>query len=481
MDIHKALAAYLAISMLSVTAPLTASAPDDAARPAVAGNAHVILSDAQRNEWTSSRHACGAHGRKDRKDRLRSHFRGVYLDRQLDSDPSPWLLHYPQCRTRVRAALRDLAGTAHINLVVVFIGIPDTLRRPAQGNRVGEKIEQWANLSFLDNVATFIDDCHQARVSAELDLADNRWIPYTVDSANHIGAPGKPWWPVASDTPWRESAAWYSQVINYVEARARHPESIALWTMMGNYHLGTAEPVLWDTDGNPAIKSYTEKFVKQVWPAFRASGIRPKGSPIMLPIFSASDYWMARENKRLSAFTNLKKWLVDDLALPPDYWLMTAYPHCDPAPNGRYYFREILDILGPQNASRIVATDLKGPGHESELRDTILSAAVSGSALQDPERGPSGSPEGQPFALPVPPALRNSNGSVVEGSRAEGPASDLLLWHFRKCAEYGFAGWWIWAYQDTRDHQWGLRTLDGRWKPDLLQAIKTAGDHARHQ
>lgn len=423
------LATFAALSMLSLMPSLAASAANDGVNTHAATSGRPLL-------------------------------RGVYLDRQLDSDPSPWLLHYPQYRTRIRAILRDLADTAHINLVVVFISIPDTLRRPAQGNRVGEKIEQWANLSFLDNIATFIDDCHLARVSVELDFADNRWIPYTVDSANHIGAPGKPWWPVASDTPWRESAAWYSQVINYVEARARHPESIALWTMMGNYHLGMAEPVLWDTDGNPAIKSYTEKFVKQVWPAFRTSGARPKGSPIMLPIFSANDYWMARENTRLSAFTNLKKWLVDDLGLPPDYWLMTSYPCCDPAPNGRYYYREILEILGPQNASRIIATDLKGPGHESELRDTIL----PGSARVYPDASAE--------RVPAAPGLASGTGSSE---------SDLLLWHFRKCAEYGFAGWWIWAYQDTRDHQWGIRTLDARWKPDLLQAIKTAGDCARHQ
>jgi hypothetical protein len=511
------LPAYAALSLLSLMAPLAASAANDAGRPRAASNRPAVQTS----------------------------LRGVYLDRQLGSDPVPWLLHYPQYRTRIRAALRDLAGTAHINLAVVFIGIPDTLRRPAQGNRIGEKMEQWANVSFLDNVAAFIDDCHQARVAVELDLADNRWIPHAVDSANHIGQPGKPWWPVAGDTPWLESAAWYSQVINYVEARARHPESIALWTMMGNYHLGMAEPVLWDTDGNPAIKSYTEKFVKHVWPAFRAAGARPKGSPILLPIFSNDPYWMAREDKRLSAFTNVKKWLVDDLTLPPDYWLMTAYPLCDPAPNGRYYFREILHILGPENASRIIATDLKGPGHEYELRDTILSAAglrdpiAPGSARVYPEASAESVPAanvGATLACPffslragseefewvvaqcrgASPALRDSNGrcaplvcraglsipSGVEGPspaasavsftpseacpegtrRVEGAApaiisatgssgADLLRWHFRKCAEYGFAGWWIWAYQDTRDHQWGIRTLDGRWKPALLQAI----------
>ena len=75
------------------------------------------------------------------------------------------------------------------------------------------------------------------------------------------------------------------QVIEYVEARAAHPEAIAMWCMMGNYHLGAAEPVLWDDTNRPEIGKCTERFVKVVWPAFRAAGKRPKAAPILLPIF----------------------------------------------------------------------------------------------------------------------------------------------------------------------------------------------------
>ena len=81
--------------------------------------------------------------------------------------------------------------------------------------------------------------------------------------------------------------------------------------------------------------------------------------------------------------------------------------------------------------ARIISTDLKGPGHDQERKDSILSAG-------------------------------------------QHSGSEMLDWHFQKCAEYGFAGWWIWSYQDQKalNQRQGIRTLDGHWKPDLLQAIK---------
>jgi hypothetical protein len=48
----------------------------------------------------------------------------------------------------------------------------------------------------------------------------------------------------------------------------------------------------------------------------------------------------------------------------------------------------------------------------------------------------------------------------------------MLEWHYRKCAEYGFAGWWIWAYQDTPTDHSGIRDIHGNWKPELVESIK---------
>ena len=213
-------------------------------------------------------------------------------------------------------------------------------------------------------MAVFVDDCHDAGISVEFDLVDNRWIPYRVDSEHHIGRPGGSGWPVADDTPWNESATWYREVINYVESQAQHPENIAMWSMMGHYQHGTAEPDLWGNDLNPAILAYTEQFVKRVWPVFRSAGKRPKAAPYVLPIFSNCAYWMAKTpEQRLSGVSNLKKWIVDDLALPPDYWPMTTYPFCDPAPDGFFYLRKIVEILGKGRTPRAFSPRIsKGRG-----------------------------------------------------------------------------------------------------------------------
>ena len=348
----------------------------------------------------------------------------------------PWPVfdpYGPEYRAKIRAALRELVAEANINLIDLFIPIPFTLAHPGQAPRRDQPLEEWANLNYLKNLALFVDDCHEAGLSVELDLADNRWIPYSLDSEHHLGQPGSVW-PVASDTPWEESATWFREVIEAVESQAQHPESIALWCMMGHFQHGTAEPDLWGNDQQPAIGANTEKFVKHVWPVFRAAGKRPKGSPIMVPIFAKGGYWESRSpDQRLAAFVHLKHWLVDDLKSPPDYWLMTTYPFCDPAPDGFCYLRRIVEILGAENAARLISTDLKGPGHQHEITSTILTTG-------------------------------------------EHAGAELLQWHFQKCTEYGLAGWWIYAYQDQKSthEQTGIRDADGHWKPDLLPVVRHA-------
>ncbi len=364
-------------------------------------------------------------------------WRGVFFNPQVNADPNfPWLIYYAQHRPKIREALQDLRTATGMNLVAVFVMIPHSLKTPAQGNRVGESVEQWANTAYLDNVAAFVDDCAEAHIEVELDLVDNRWIPYRFDSEHHIGAPGKPWWPVAGEQPWREAAAWYRQVMEYVEAYAKHPTAIAYWCMMGNYTFGAAEPVLWNDDGKPEVREFTERFVKAVWPVFARTGKRPKAAPILLPIFAEGGYWQNKTPAdRLAGFTNLKRWLVDELKMPPDYWVMSTYPFCDPVPDGYSYLHRIVEILGPRNARRLVSTDLKGLGHEDELR-----------------------------------------GSIIHTEGRSG--ADILRWHIGKCAEYRLAGWWMWAYQDTPTSRTGLRTLDGKWKSDLIDVLKPP-PHAR--
>ncbi|MCX5758051.1 MAG: hypothetical protein NTU83_06020, partial [Candidatus Hydrogenedentes bacterium] len=245
---------------------------------------------------------------------------------------------------------------------------------------------------------------------------------------HQIGNSG--YWPMPGETPWNESGMWYRETIEYIESHAKHPENIALWSMMGNYELGASEPCLWDREDNPAIVASTEQFVKRVWPVFRAAGKRPKAPPFVFPIFSNNAYWMQKTPEmRLSGFRNLKKWVVDDLSMPPDYWVMSTYPFCDPAPDGFSYLKRIVEILGPENASKIISTDLKGPGHDDDLRDCIISIK-------------------------------------------DRPGSEVFQWHFQKCAEYGFAGWWIWAYQDTPTSKSGIREVTGAWKTDLIHVIK---------
>lgn len=359
-----------------------------------------------------------------------SGIRGIHFNPQLrpDIEHYPWLLFYPDCREEIREALDALVRKAHVNLVGIFVSIPYTLLHDAQGPLAGQAIDEWANMAYFDNVAAFVDDCDEAGLSVQIDLATNAWIPYAVDTANHLANAGR--WPKPDDTPWDEAATWYSQVIEAIEGRTRHPERIAMWCMMGNYQHGASEPCLWEREDLPPVEQFTERFVKHVWPVFVASGTRPKAAPILLPIFSKAPYWMARSpEQRLSAFTNLRKWLVDDLAMPPDYWVMTTYPFCDPGPDGFYYLREIVRVLGPDSASRLISTDLKWHDWDGNGVHTCI----------------------------IPTQGRS--------------ATEMLDWQFRKAAEYGMAGWWIWSYQDTANDSFGIRTHLGEWKPELVEAL----------
>jgi hypothetical protein len=354
---------------------------------------------------------------------------GVYFNPVSPSPPGTghWIYDYHLIRPRVCQELSELVAKTGANFLDVMLLIPLTLREKATApSDTATDVHQWANMQTLDNLVAFLDDCHRAGVRVEIDLACNLWIPYRLDTAHHIGQ--SEWWPKPDDTPWTEAAIWYEQIIRYVEGAVASPDSIAFWTMMGNYQWGGAEPMTWDWPEQPEVMAYTERFVKEVWPRFRRAAQRPVGSPIMLPILADVPYWHDKTPlQRLSSFSNLKRWLVEDLKLPPDYWVMSTYPCCDPATDGFRYLREIVRILGPENASRIISTDFKGAGHPAEP------CIADKSALSD---------------------------------------ADVLRWHFDKITEYGFGGWWIWSYQDSAQEPTGLRDLEGRWKPDLVRAVR---------
>jgi len=354
---------------------------------------------------------------------------GVHFNPVSPAPPGTghWIADYHLVRERVKGEVAELVAETGVNFLDVMVLIPLTLAEKATApDDTAREPGEWANLRTLDNLVDFLDDCHDLGVSVEIDLCCNLWVPYSVDTEHHIGQ--SEWWPKPDDTPWTEAAVWYEQVIRYVEGRVAAPEAIALWTMMGNYQLGGAEPVLWDWPERPEVAVCTERFVKEVWPRFCEAARRPVGSPILLPIFADTPYWDAkRPEDRLSGFRNLERWLVDDLGLPPDYWVMSSYPCCDPAPDGVHYLREIVRLLGPDSAGRIISTDLKGAGHAIEP------------CIVD-KRGLSG--------------------------------AEVLEWHFGKVSEYGFAGWWIWSYQDSADAATGLRDLQGHWKPELVRVVR---------
>jgi hypothetical protein len=48
----------------------------------------------------------------------------------------------------------------------------------------------------------------------------------------------------------------------------------------------------------------------------------------------------------------------------------------------------------------------------------------------------------------------------------------MFQWHFAKVDEYGLGGWWFWTYRDTATDPTGIRDVHGRWKDDLVNAIR---------
>lgn len=354
---------------------------------------------------------------------------GVHFNPVSPAPPGTghWLLDYPRIRDRVEGEVAELVRETGVNLLDVMVLIPFTLREKATAPKdTATDIAAWANLETLANLVHFLDACHRLGVAVEIDLCANLWVPYRVDTEHHIAQ--SEWWPKPDETPWTEAAVWYEQTIRWVEARVAAPESIALWTLMGNYQLGGAEPVTWDWPEQPEVMAFTERFVKEVWPRFCAAATRPVGSPILLPILADTDYWRRQTPaSRLSSARNLKRWLVDDLHRPPDYWVMSTYPCCDPAADGVRYLAEIVRILGRENAPRILSTDFKGEGHA------------------------------------IAPCVADKTG--LSGA-------DILQWHFGKVSKYGFGGWWIWSYMDGDREPTGLRDRQGHWKPELVHAVR---------
>ena len=188
--------------------------------------------------------------------------RGVYFNPRVEPDPEvPWLLHYDEHRSQIRTSLHEMVDHASLNFVAIFLLMPHSLATPKMAPTPGQPLGEWANTPYLDNVALFVDDCHEFGVSVALDMGNNLWLPYSVDTENHrVGVPDDPpgrdpWWPVADATPWDESITWYTQIIEYVERKARHPENIVWWCMGGDYSRGGSESVLWNNDSHPEIRS----------------------------------------------------------------------------------------------------------------------------------------------------------------------------------------------------------------------------------
>ncbi len=362
---------------------------------------------------------------------LRGFFFNPWVNDEVRGDA--WLKHYHLYHEAVDGELKELVAKTGINFLDIQILIPRTLARPKVGpTDDAASIDQWADMTFMKNVVRFLDVCHKEGVQVEIDLATNMWIPFSVDTKDHIA--NSRWWPVPDDTPWTESAVWYTQIIEYVEQHVRDKNVIAMWCMFGNYQLGGAEPVLWTSPSISRVNEYSELFVKQVWPRFRAAGERPKAAPIVLPILSNSPYWSNRSTTdRLRAMVNLKQWLVDDLHQAPDYWIVSTYVRSDPATDGVAYLQGLVNIVGRENAHRIISTDFKGPGHD--LSQTIV------------------------------------NASALTGA-------EQIRWNLAKVREYGFGGWWMWSYRDSATQQTGIRDTKGNWRSDLVTAI-TSGPARR--
>ena len=346
-------------------------------------------------------------------------------------------------RDAIKAELEELVENG-FNYITVWLNNLHTMsyatqQRPSQGNLAGEPLSSWANTAYLNSFAEFLNDCYDAGINVSVDLVDNRWIPYSIDSSAHIGQPGG-YWPVASSAPWVEAADWYTQVITYLEARVK-PETldaILSWNMMGNYRLGASEPVLWSVATGQLAA--TQQFVEYVWPRFVEAGTRPKGSPYMLPVFLGS--WSL--SNRTQSFTNLHNWIsgiVSDKGEEywPDYWYMSTYGWCDPASGDSYNYLNAINTLlrsGAGNPGRIISTDFK--------------------LDNDPD-----------FAV----LLGGAAGTTTYGGKTW---EETFKWHIDKCIEYDWAGWWVWGLQDNDRGDAhalsGLKDMSNMWKPGMLES-----------
>ncbi|MCF6284701.1 MAG: hypothetical protein L3K26_05895, partial [Candidatus Hydrogenedentes bacterium] len=139
-----------------------------------------------------------------------SALRGVFFNPQLPEGHA-WLLRYPACRARVQKIVRELSRETPVNMVVVYVNIAYSMKPPAELPGKDQAFVQWANTTYLDNVANFVDDCFDVGIAVELDLASKLWVPWSVQPNHQIG--NSPNWPKPDEPPWTEAAAGYSGCI----------------------------------------------------------------------------------------------------------------------------------------------------------------------------------------------------------------------------------------------------------------------------
>ena len=90
-------------------------------------------------------------------------------------------------KNEVNKELSDLVDKTGINFIDMQVLIPWTLKMegvpPSDPNA---SMTTWANMRTMNNLVDFLDYCYSKNVSVEVDLATNMWIPYTVDTNQHI-------------------------------------------------------------------------------------------------------------------------------------------------------------------------------------------------------------------------------------------------------------------------------------------------------
>ena len=69
--------------------------------------------------------------------------RGVFFNpqvKQRESPEFPWLLLYPQCRSEVRAHLKELVITTDISFLSIFVNIAHSLKHPSWPPQEGQPL-----------------------------------------------------------------------------------------------------------------------------------------------------------------------------------------------------------------------------------------------------------------------------------------------------------------------------------------------------